>query len=113
MKIRILVMNGQRLVQIDQGEEWTTEKVEKAGAVKPGVYNVYLAVTADKTKSHVGPVLYADKESVYQQIGRNYVKHPAAHFDDVPEIGENSTIKYDGDKAVVSKSSIKHGRRMS
>jgi hypothetical protein len=113
MKIRLLVMNGQRLVQSEQGAHWNTEKVEKAGAVKPGIYNIHLSATADKTKSHDGPIIYADKDHVYQQIGKSFVKHSLADFDKVPEIGGNSSVKYDGDKAVVSKSSIKLGRGIS
>lgn len=113
MKIRILVMNGQRLVQSEQGAQWNTEKVEKAGAVKAGIYNIHLAAVADKSKSHDGPIIYADKEHVYQQTGRSFVKHDLADFDKVPEIGGNSSVKYNGEKAVVSKASIKLGRGIS
>mgnify|MGYP006389897645 CR=1 FL=1 len=35
MKQRLLVMNGQRIVQAEQGGAWTNEKVDKAGALKP------------------------------------------------------------------------------
>lgn len=113
MKIRILVMNGQRLVQSEQGAQWNTEKVEKAGAVKPGIYNIHLADVADKSKSHDGPIIYADKEHVYQQTGKSFVKHDLADFDKVPEIGGNCSVKYNGEKAVVSKASIKLGRGIS
>jgi hypothetical protein len=113
MKQRLLVMNGQRLVQSEKGGEWNTDKVEKAGAVKPGIYNIHLSTQADKTKSHDGPVIHADKDSVYQQVGRSFVKHDRADFDKVPEIGSNSSIKYDNGKASVSTSSMKLGRGIS
>lgn len=113
MKIRILVMNGQRLLQVEQSAEWVTEKVEKAGPVKPGIYNIHLAVTADKAKSHEGPLIYANEDSVYQQVGKGFVKHDVTDFDKVPEMGSNANIKYDGEKALVSQVQNKLGRRIS
>lgn len=113
MKQRLLVMNGQRIVQHEQGGQWQNDKVEKAGSVKPGIYNLYLASQADKAKLHDGVILYADKDSVYQQVGKNYVKHDREDFDKVPEIGSNSSIKYDQGKAVISASSTKLSRGMS
>lgn len=113
MKQRLLVMNGQRLVQREQGGEWATDKVEKAGAIKPGIYNIHLSTQADKTKSHDGVILHADSQSVYQQVGKNFIKHDRESFDKVPEIGSNSSIKYEGEKATAAPSSIKLGRGLS
>jgi hypothetical protein len=72
MKQRLLVMNGQRIVQHEQEGQWQNDKVDRAGTVKPGIYNLYLASQADKTKTHDGVVLYADKESVFQQVGKTF-----------------------------------------
>lgn len=113
MKLRLLVMNGQRLVQSEQGGQWNTDKVEKAGAVKPGIYNIHLSIKPDKAKTHDGVIVHTDKDSVYQQVGKNFVKHDRADFDKVPDIGNNSSVKYDGGKATVSASSIKLGRGIS
>jgi cell filamentation protein len=113
MKQRLLVMNGQRLVQSEQGGQWNTDKVEKAGTVKPGIYNIHLSTQADKAKTHDGVIVHADKDHVYQQVGKNFVKHDRSDFDKVPDIGNNSSIKYDGGKATVSASSIKLGRGIS
>jgi hypothetical protein len=113
MKIRILIMNGQRLVQIEHGIEWNTERVEAASGVKPGIYNIYSATTIDKTKSYDGPVIFVDKEHIYQKIGSTLVKHRVEDFEKLPAIGERTTVNYDDAKAVVAKSSIKHGRRIS
>ena len=110
MKQRLLVMNGQRLVQSEQGGQWNTDKVEKAGAVKPGVYNIHLSTQADKTKTHDGVIVHSDKDYVYQQVGKQFVKHDRSDFDKVPNIGNNSSVKYDSGKAIVSVSSIKLGR---
>ena len=39
MKQRLLVMNGQKILQHEQEGRWQNDKVEKAGLVKPGIYN--------------------------------------------------------------------------
>jgi hypothetical protein len=113
MKQRLLVMNGQRLVQTEHGGQWQTEKVEKAGAVKPGIYDIHRAAAADKNKQYDGAIIYVDKSSVFQQIGKSLIKHDRGDFDKVPEIGANSNVKYDDGKALVSPSSVKLGRRIS
>lgn len=113
MKQRLLVMNGQRLVQSEQGGQWNTDKVEKAGSVKPGIYNIHLSSQADKAKAHDGVIVHTDKDHVYQQVGKSFVMHNRADFDKLPDIGANSSVKYDGGKAVVTASSIKLGRGIS
>ena len=113
MKQRLLVMNGQRIVQHEQEGQWQNDKVDKAGIVKPGIYNLYLASQADKSKTHDGVVVYADKESVFQQVGKSYVKHARSDFDKVPEIGSNSSIKYEEGRAVTSVLSVQLSRAMS
>ena len=113
MKQRLLVMNGQKLVQSEQGGQWATIKVEKAGVVKPGIYNIHLSTPADKTTSHDGLVLHADKEHVYQQVGKTFIRHALENFGKTPETGIIASIRYDGDRAVIATSSIKQGRRLS
>jgi hypothetical protein len=113
IKQRLLVMNGQRLLQSEQGGQWNTDKVEKAGTIKPGIYNIHLSAQADKAQTYDGVILYADKNNVYQQVGKNFVKHDLSAFDKAPEIGSNSSIKYDNNKAVVSSSTIKLSRGIS
>jgi len=112
-KQRLLVMNGQRLVQSEQGGQWHTNKVEKAGMIKPGIYNIHLSAQADKIKTYDGVILYADRNNVYQQVGKSFVKHERTAFDKAPEMGSHSCIKYDNDQALVSPSSIKLGRGLS
>jgi hypothetical protein len=113
MKQRLLVMNGQRLVQSEQGGQWNTDKVEKAGTIKPGIYNIHLSAQADKAKTQDGVIVYADQNHVYQQVGKSFVKHDRLSFDKVPEIGGNLSVKYDNGKAIVAPSSIKLGRGIS
>jgi hypothetical protein len=47
MKQRLLVMNGQKLLQSEHAGQWQVDKVEKAGVIRPGIYNIYLATPAD------------------------------------------------------------------
>lgn len=65
MKKRLLVMNGQKLVQNDFAGEWKTEKVIKAEGVKPGIYNLYNAVNADQSKENIGEIIHIDKKRMY------------------------------------------------
>lgn len=114
MKQRLLVMNGQRLVQTEKEGQWATDKVEKAGPVKPGIYNIHLAVEADKAKTHEGMIVHHDRTHIYQQTGKSFVKHALSDFDKVPEIGSNSSIKYEQGAAQSSQSkSLKLGRGIS
>jgi len=113
MKQRLLVMNGQKLVQSEQAGQWATDKVEKAGLLKPGIYNIHLSTPADKSRAHEGVVLHADKTHVYQQVGKHYVRHERESFAKLPEIGSNSSIKYDGDKAQALPSTLKLGKTLS
>lgn len=114
MKHRLLVMNGQRIVQIEQEGAWTNQKVDKAGALKPGIYNLYMALQADKKQTHSGVIVYADVNKVYQQTGKNFVMHARTDFDKVPEIGSERSINYDiQGKACVSAEAVKLARGRS
>lgn len=95
MKQRILVMNGQRLVQTEQGGEWNTGKVEKAGNFKAGIYNLYRATDADKKQEYVGMILHTDNAYVYQQKGREVLRHDRKDFTVAPEHGAIKSISYD------------------
>jgi len=114
MKQRLLVMNGQRVVQAEQGGEWINKKVDKAGALKPGIYNLYMAKEADKSQKYDGMIVHSDSSSVYQQIGKNFVMHDRQDFDIVPETGALKSISYDAQgKAVVAGEAAKLGRGRS
>jgi hypothetical protein len=113
MKQRLLVMNGQRLVQVERDGQWATEKVEKAAGVRPGIYNIYLAVDADKAKAHEGIIIHADQGHIYQQVGRSFVRHMLADFNQAPEAGINASINYETGVAQATQLSstrrLKHG----
>lgn len=114
MKQRLLVMNGQRIVQSEQGGAWTNQKVDKAGELKPGIYNLYLAQQADKSQRHEGVIVHADSNSVFQQVGKQFVTHSRSDFDKVPDIGSAKSIGYDAQgKANVSAEAVKLSRGRS
>lgn len=115
MKQRLIVMNGQRIVQGEQDGQWQNEKVEKANGVKPGVYNLYLSSQADKTKAYVGNILHTDKSHVYQQVGKSFVVHQYADFKKVPTVGQTKSISYDeqGKAVVVDAESVKLSQGLS
>jgi cell filamentation protein len=113
MKQRVLVMNGQRLVQNEKDGQWETDKVDKAGAIKPGIYNIHLATDADQAKAYEGVIIHADKTAVYQQVGKAFIRHDRTLFDKVPVIGSLSRLEYEGNKAIVAATSVKQGKRLS
>lgn len=114
MKQRLLVMNGQRIVQTEQAGAWVTQKVDKAGALRPGIYNLYTAQEADKARRHDGVIAHVDDTHIYQQIGKNFVMHSRDNFDIVPSIGSAKSIMYDATgKAQVGAEAIKLSRGRS
>lgn len=113
MKQRLLVMNGQRLIQSEHAGQWTVDKVDKAGAIKPGIYDIHLATLADKAVDYVGLILHADKDHLYQQVGKKFIKHELDSFTKIPDMGSSASIKYEQDRAVVSVASLKLGRKLS
>lgn len=110
MKQRILVMNGHRLVQSEQGKDWITTKVGKAGHIQPGIYHISGAVQASRDKAYAGVVLHTDPEHVYQLVGKLCVRHSAADFPKIPAVGTSATIRYDADQAMADQVGIKQGR---
>ena len=108
MKQRLLIMNGQCAMQQEDEGQWRNVKIEKARGVKPGIYNIYTANKADKSKSYSGVILYTDKTTVYQQVGKGqYVTHDQTDFAKLPEAGETKSISYSAEgKAVVSEATL-------
>jgi hypothetical protein len=114
MKQRLLVMNGQRILQGEHEGAWTNQKVDKAGELKPGIYNIYMAEKADKSKRYDGVVVHTDNDNVYQQIDKKFVMHSRHDFDLVPAMGSAKSISYnDQGKAVVSAEAVTLSRGRS
>ncbi len=101
-KQRILVMNGQRLIQTDEDGKWVTQKVGKAGSLKPGIYAAYMATDANKALQHTGIVFHIDERYVYLQEPHGNTRHPLKAFDAVPENGKTICITYEAGRALTT-----------
>ena len=100
MKQRLLVMNGQKILQNFNENEWkTTGLIKKAEeGIKPGIYNIYLAKKAEtENKAYEGLILFIDKQEgvVYQQVRKDFIAHKLESFSSPPPIGKNVSIQYD------------------
>ncbi|MFH0781531.1 MAG: KfrB domain-containing protein [Pseudomonadota bacterium] len=104
MKLRVIVMNGQRIVETEEDVVWKIQEVGKAGKLKPGIYNLYSSQRADKSKRHDGVIVHSADSYIYQQVGEIIVMHSQSDFyETLPEIGTNKRIVYDAQgKAKVS-----------
>ncbi|WP_036254363.1 IncP plasmid survival protein KfrB [Methylobacter sp. BBA5.1] len=114
MKQRLVVMNGQRILQSEHEGVWKNQKVDKAGELKPGIYNIYMAEKAEKSKRYDGIVVHTDNDNVYQKTDKKFVMYSRQDFDIVPSIGSAKSISYnDQGKAVVSAEAVKLSRGRS
>jgi len=110
---RLIVMNGQKIAQNDSSGDWKTEKLTKDGGIKPGIYNLYTAVDADKSKDNIGEVIHIDKKenTFYQKNESEYIKHNLKDFDSIPETGRMMSITYKNDKTNISEVAEKHSQK--
>jgi hypothetical protein len=96
MKLRMIVMNGQRIVETEEDGDWKCQEIGKAGKLKPGIYNLYLSQQADKSKRYTGVITYFSENYIYQQTDKNLVMHTRFDFFEMlPEIGTKKSIVYD------------------
>ncbi len=104
MKLRLIVMNGQRIVETEEDGVWKIQEVGKAGKLKPGIYNLFSSQQADKSKLHVGVIAHSAGSYLYQHARENIVMHSLSDFyETLPEIGTNKSIVYDAQgKAMAS-----------
>lgn len=92
---RVVVMNGQRLLQEAKAPgQWNVAKVDKAGAIKPGVYNLANAKPPENGKKYTGAIIQSGREGVYQQSLGGIIKHSTAGFSKLPEAGTLKEISY-------------------
>ncbi len=105
-KLRMIVMNGQKILQTQNNNEWETigtiKKVDEG--IKPGVYNIYLAKTPVDKNQYEGQVIHIDKENAifYQQVNKDYIVHQLNSVDGKPVAGKDVAITYDGEKATLT-----------
>ncbi|MCB1936197.1 MAG: conjugal transfer protein TraO [Nitrosomonas sp.] len=114
MKQRLLVMNGQKLVQKEEDGTWKTIKVTKAPGLKAGIYNIYLAKEAETANhSYDGLIVHIDKDFFYQKSGNEFIKHTANYFLKLPEVGKNITVQYDNNATKTKENVATKTRKLS
>lgn len=115
-KQRIIVMNGQKILQTLVNDVWeTTGTIKKAEeGIKPGIYNIYLAKTPSVKNQYEGKILYIDKDSAvfYQQVNKGFIVHKLNAVDGKPVAGRDVAIKYDGEKAQFSQTDVLKKKRV-
>lgn len=105
-KLRMIVMNGQKILQFQNNNEWETigtiKKVDEG--IKPGVYNIYLAKTPIDKNQYEGQVIHIDKENAvfYQQVKNDFIVHQLNAVNGKPVAGKDVAITYDGEKATLT-----------
>ena len=105
-KLRMIVMNGQKILQTQNNNEWETmgtiKKVDEG--IKPGVYNIYLATAPADKNQYQGQIIYIDKENAvfYQQVNKDFIVHQLNSVDGKPVAGKDVAITYDGEKATLT-----------
>ncbi len=105
-KQRMIVMNGQKILQTQNNNEWETigtiKKVEEG--IKPGLYNIYLAKTPVEKNRYEGQIIYIDKDNAvfYQQVNKDFIVHQLNTVDGKPVAGQDVAITYDGEKATLT-----------
>lgn len=131
MKERLLVMNGRKIVQAEQGQEWiTTGKVDKAGQLKPAIYNLHAAVPATEgtTQGTLVHVVDAKRDKdkpeghqveparLYLQVGRGFVVYEAQSaslFGKLPEVGSSVSVEYEKGAAKVTAADQAQKRKLT
>ena len=105
-KLRMIVMNGQKILQTQNNNEWeTTGTIKKVDeGIKPGVYNIYLAKTPVDKNQYEGQVIHIDKENAvfYQQVKKDFIVHQLKAIEGKPVAGKDVVIAYDGEKATLT-----------
>jgi hypothetical protein len=94
---RLVVLNGHKVLQANEGDDWSNVRVEKAPGLRPGLYQLSGAQAADKTVSHAGTLLIAVDGLLYQFTTAGVIVHALADFDQPPPVGGSGTIAYGAD----------------
>ena len=97
MKKRVVVVNGQKVLQAEDGATWTNERVEKAGLLRPGLYELFAAAPSDRSTSTAGVLLVVDGGVLYQVTNTGLVAHNCNDFDALPAVGAHGTVTYNAD----------------
>lgn len=114
MKQRILVMNGQRLIEnLDENGKWKTIKVSKAESLKGGIYNIFTAKDADNKMGASGILIHTTKDEFFIKTPYGFLKYELTEQIKLPAIGSNINVSYENDQIKILKDSIKSSKKLS
>ena len=111
MKQRILVMNGQRLIENQIDGKWKTIKVTKAESLKGGIYNIFMAKDADKNEKSDGILVHFTNSELYIKTPFGFIKYDIPGDIKLPHIGSHISVSYVEDKLLIQNTTIKHTHR--
>jgi len=94
MKQRILVMNGQRLIENQVDGKWKTIKVIKAESLKGGIYNIFMAKDADKSEKSEGILVHFTNSELYIKTPFGFLKYENPGDIKLPQIGSHISVDY-------------------
>jgi len=104
MKERIIVLNGTVILQFEQDYEWKNKKVFKAGNIKPGLYDLYLAKEPNKNSILKGKILFRDKEFTYQTTDLGLIKYKNSSLTFKVELYVTYSLQYTTGKVSIADS---------
>jgi hypothetical protein len=111
MAKRLLVMNGQKILQNKESGQWSNEQVKKANGLKAGIYNLSSTKSAETGQSYDGVIVHKDKEKAYQTTQKGMVSHLLSKMDNDQKDsiieGANMNISYPEGKVTLTKSTSK------
>ena len=108
MKLRILVMNGQRLIENQVDGKWKTIKVTKAESLKGGIYNIFMAKEADKSEKSEGILVHFTSSELFIKTPYGFIKYENPGDIKLPHIGSHVSVGYQDDKLSIQNTAIKH-----
>lgn len=111
MKQRILVMNGQRLIENQVDGIWKTIKVTKEESLKGGIYNIFMAKNADRNEKNDGILVHATNTEFYMKTAFGFIKYENHEGIKLPHIGSHISVSFVDDKLLIQKVAIKHTHR--
>lgn len=95
MRKRLVVLNGYRVSQVERGDEWINQGVEKAPTIPPGVYELFQAQCSDRHTATTGWVVAIEDGLLYLGTTAQVVSHASGDFAQPPAVGAHGTVVYD------------------
>lgn len=111
---KLVVSNGSKRIVRNSGDNnWIASRVDSAGRLSPGVYELHKAMPARvEDTTYSGTILHVDERHVYQQTTGSITRHERAAFATLPEIGRRIRVAYESGQANIE-AAHPHGTSLS